>query len=99
RLGELEITEVTISFFSFAPPRAQVHFINANRAARPVARPARFHPRAIVPGVTLQIVRHRSSRFPMLIEKCERIALEKECAGLSADLELVVRALFDARYK
>jgi hypothetical protein len=32
----------------------------------------------------------------MLIEKCERIALEKQCAGLSADLELVMRALFDA---
>src|SRR5213076_903528 len=47
RLGELEITEMTISFLSFASPRAQVHFINTDGTSRPVARPARFHPSAI----------------------------------------------------
>src|SRR5204863_6092915 len=96
RFCELEITEMTISLLSFAPPRAQVHFVNTDGTSRPVARPARFHPCAIIPGVTFQIVHQRCGRFSVLIEERKRIALEKQCAGLSTDLELVVRALFDA---
>ena len=68
-LGKFEITELAISLFSFATPRAEVHFVNADRTLRPVLLPARFHPRAIVPSVTFQIVNHRRRRFAVLIEK------------------------------
>jgi hypothetical protein len=77
RLNKLEITQLAISFLRFATPRAQVHFVNADRASRPVARPARFHPRAIVPAVTFQIVHQRCGGFSVLIKECERIAFEK----------------------
>ena len=76
-----------------------MHFVNADRTLRPVLLAARFHPPAIVPAITFQIVHQRRGGFAVLIEKCERIALEKERAGLSADLEFVVRAFFDARAK
>src|SRR5215203_3885475 len=98
-LGKLEITEMPVAFFSFATPRAQVYFVNADGAARPVPRAARFHPPTILPVVTFQVIHQRCGGFSVLIEECERIALEKQGTGLSAYLELVVRSLFDAGQK
>src|SRR5207244_6608093 len=58
-LGKFEITELAISFFSFATPRAEVHFVDTNWTLRPILFPACLHPLAIVPCVTLQIINQR----------------------------------------
>src|SRR5437870_10164202 len=72
-----------------------MHLVNADRILRPVLPTAGFHPCAVVPDVTLQIVHHGRGRFTVLIEKRERIALEQYRAGLCADFELVVSALLN----
>ncbi len=76
-----------------------MHFVNTDCAFRPIAFAARFHPLVIAPGVALEIVNKRTCRFTVLIEKRERIALEQKRAGVSANLEFVMRALLHAGQK
>src|ERR1051325_1243835 len=99
RRGQLEITEMPISLVRAAPPGPEMHLVNAHRAARPVLPAPRFHPRAVVPLIFVQIANERRGRFAVLIEKREWIALEQNGAGLSPDLELVMRASFESRQK
>ena len=68
---------MTIPLLSFAPPRAEMHFVNADRAARPIFRagaPPSTRRRSIC---NARDRKPASGRFSVLIEKGERIALEK----------------------
>src|SRR5207248_948412 len=49
RLGELEIAEGPISFFRFAAPRTEMHFVNADRIPRPFFFATLLHPMGVAP--------------------------------------------------
>ena len=93
RLGKFEITELPVSFFEFASPRAEMNFVNADRdfAASSFSRRDSIHS-CVAPFVALEIVNERRGDVAVLIEERERIALEQKRAGLGANLEFVVRA-------
>jgi hypothetical protein len=61
-LRQFKIAKVTVSFVSPASPRAEVHFVNADRALRPIPSPPRFHPLGVAPLITIEIINERTGR-------------------------------------
>src|SRR5437763_1224796 len=56
RVGQLQIAERAIPLLQLASPRAEVHFVNAERTLRPILCSARFHPSAVGPLKAVQII-------------------------------------------
>src|SRR5437868_6149514 len=98
-LGKLEITELPTFLFRFSAPGAEMNFVNADRAPDPVLVPARLHPGAIAPAVSIQIVNERGRGATMLIEKRERIALQKDRAAVRPNFEFIMNVFPNRRNK
>ena len=84
RLRKLEIAEEAIPLLHHAPPRAEMHLVNADRAAMPLLLRALRHPLVVAPLVALEVVNQRRGLRAVLTEKPERIALQQERAGLAS---------------
>src|SRR5439155_26083014 len=61
-LRQFKIAKVAVLFVGPAPPRTEVHFVNADCASWPIPSPPRFHPLGVAPLITVKIVNERTGR-------------------------------------
>ena len=95
-VGELGVVQRAVALQRVQPPRAEVHLVDGHRAIQRRAVLARREVRVVGPLERRAVHDRRRLRRQLGLER-ERVGLLLEVAGLRADLELVVRALDDAR--
>jgi hypothetical protein len=73
-----------------APPGSQVHLVDRDRLAQPIARPASAQPLPVIPAEARIGCRHRRSRWAVLERGAVRIGLELQLSAIAReDLVLV----------
>src|SRR6266446_1257526 len=96
-IAKLSITEIPIIFFRHSRPRAEVHFVDADRLFVPLLRIAIFDPGGIVPGKAIEIEYERSRLQTMLAVKRERIAFQNDLTRAIAHFKFIVSPFADLR--
>jgi len=87
---ELQIGKRAIPLFRYPAPGTQMHFVDRNRLVDPLRCGARFQPRLILPGVSVQIAHHGRCLGRVFCSEAEWIGLFRQQISLGIlQLELV----------